>query len=469
MRRSALGFLALIATAGAAAGAELPASPEGAAKATAALSRYLGTLAGAEGAAVRLEPQDATSYRMTVDLPAIARLLGADGKAPILDLQSQSVRVAENDDGTWRVSMEGLAPISGTMGGERFSFRMDGFRFDGMWDPSLFAFRSGGTEHSSFTRTDQGAQGASTSAGGAGYASVESKPGSVGGTSSTVGTSVVDLRTTASREGLDLDMRMAKVDSVTTVESMKVQPFAELVALWVSGRESVAARSAEARGLLVAALPIFETFDQRYAIEGLRVAAKGTEVSIDGLTTQFTGTGLTQEAKFMFWYDAKGMTIRSPAIPAWAAALAPTRSNVQFDVSGHDLAALSQEAVALMDAAPGPERDARVLAVMARVQERPTVVNLMPTGFGNDLYSIAIEGLGRISKSERTTRLKVTMTGVDAVDGVLANAGDAQAVQSRAMLGVAKAYATAGENGALVWIVDYDGASVTVNGRPMGR
>lgn len=469
MRRSALGVLALIATVGTSPGAELPASPDGAARIASSLSRYLGDLVVQAPSMVAVEPQDATSYRMTFDLAPLVRAIGVAGKPLKLDTPPQSIRLAENDDGTWRVTVEGLAPLSGVVGDDRFAFRMDGFRFDGTWDAGIFGFRTAGSEHASISRTDETARGKSTSTAGPGYATVEGAAGKGGGTTTVVGTSMTDVRTTATGEGFEVALRMSKADSVTTVDSMRVQPFAELLALWASGKEAVAAKATEARRLLVEALPIFESFDQRYAIEGLQVVAAGTEVSVGSLTTQTATSGLTKDARMMFWYEAKGVSVRSPRVPAWAGALLPTRSNLQMEVSGHDLASLSEEAVALLDVGAGAGRDERVKAVLQRLQSTPTVVSVMPTGFGNDLYGISVEGVGNVTSTERSTRLKVTMTGIDAVDGVLAGTEDAQARQMRAMLGMARAYASPGDNGALVWIVDYDGNAVSVNGRPLGR
>lgn len=469
MRRCALGLLALLSTTGLAPAAELPATPQGAEAIKASLSRYLGRTATGSGNYVQVTPADATSYRATVDLTPLVSGFAAMGKGNDLRIQPQPVRLAENDDGTWRVTMDGLTPVAVTMGDKNFSFRMDGFKFDGTWDPRIMSFTTAAQEHSSFARAQVDGTANTTSSSGAGFATVEGKAAAGGATGVVVGTSVVDVRSSTEAGKVAMGARAAKMDSVTTVEALKARAIADLVAFWVAnpGKEEFKAKVAEAKALLLAALPILDTFDQRYAVGNLDVSFEGTDVTIDSLTTQTLGTGLTKAAHLMFWADAKGMSIKSGKIPAWANPLVPSRASFQVDVSGHDLEQASREAVELVDAGDQAAVTSRFLALGERFQTRPTVFNVMPTGFGNDLYSISVEGVGNVTKASQTARFKVAATGIPRIESVLAGTKDPQAVQLSMMLGMAKSMASMDASGAATWILEYDGAKLSVNGRPL--
>src|SRR5579883_21417 len=116
--------------------ADLAPTPEGAQKLDGVFAQYLGK----DVATVAVE---GGHYAVALDPVKLFAPLAAEGVS--IDAPPVKADLVEQSDGAWRVTRVDYPPIAFNFKDGASSIHVDGYKFDGVFDPAIYGFRSAET------------------------------------------------------------------------------------------------------------------------------------------------------------------------------------------------------------------------------------------------------------------------------------------------------------------------------------
>ena len=195
LRKTLLAAVAIGALPLSAAAKDLPPTPEGAQRLSAIFATYLGKPAAGAPSPISVTPEGA-HYAVAIDLASFAAPFNASGSS--IDPAIVKCMLTEQDDGAWHVASAELPPIAvhTKEGGVAYNFA--GYKFDGIFDPTLAAFKNAQTGVDKMTAQVQAPTLEETIAVGTMRATQAATPASNGAVSVVVHEEIADLSVTAS-------------------------------------------------------------------------------------------------------------------------------------------------------------------------------------------------------------------------------------------------------------------------------
>ncbi len=458
----------------------IPATPEGAARITDGFQTYLGPAARS----VRVVPQGET-YAMTIDagpLFQLVRRVGLTGRATPLALT-----LTDHGDGTWAVAMDQRVEVRVSLPDALdISETVDRLTLTGTWDESLMAFaRFGGTFTGVRVREVIRSPGQPATP-----SDIAVDSGTFQGSSSANPAGGIDSRYSATSSGLSEQVQAAfdpgqpplpvtiRAESLTqdgTMTGFRLEQVLAILAWVVAHPQApMAADRGQVKGLIQAALPVFQTLDGGGAVRMLSldtplgtfgVAELGFAVGMNGAVAD----GLLREG-----ITLKGLTLPAGLVPDWAQDLMPQDVALEGQVTGYDAAAAIGVGLSALDLpdgeGPGPEFEDRILAAL--MPGGTVTVSLNPGGASNASYAVTWEGSLEAGPATDVPafRARVSLKGIDAVLKALNAAPDDMKLPAMMGLGAMRGIATRGEDGALAWEIDGSTpGQVLVNGMDISR
>jgi len=456
-----------------------PASPDGVRQLEDAYAAYF-TRAVIDKGVVTVTP-DGDDYVVAWDLEKGIALLGADpGMAKAARF---SYRLTPTADGAWRLLADAFPTLTidapadaGRMTG---TFELRGFGLQGAYDPAeadfLRAtlgvdvahakFKVAGADQTAdtdFAETGVAAETRAKSASGGGGVDVASVQHNA-----TLTETIVATPTGGSPQALTYSIGSGVGEA--TLSGLRA---AEIADLWkyVVAHADDTLTGHDFGDKLRAALPLWKDVKAVGKLTDVVMKAPFGQAKLSSLGETIGFSGLTAPATAEFGIDLEGLTIDSPQAPAFAAKLTPASFSFDVKASGGGLDKAAE--IALNDpsfAANGdlsPEAQDEIDAAL--LAGDPKLI-LAPGRLTTPALDLAYEGEASAVGGAPHGRFTVSADGLDKALALLQEAAgtDPEAEAAILSLTYAKGLAKAGPDGRLVWIVEFDGTDVTVNGSPL--
>lgn len=475
-RRISLTLAALLLSASAA--LAQPATEAGATRIKAAFATYLGSAA----AAVDVVPQG-DSYAMTLDaspLFLLGQAQGVTGRATPLILT-----LTDRGDGTWGVTMDQGVSVSASLPQVLdLTETVDILKLDGTFDESLVSFTrlSGSFAGISVVETIKTPGQPDT------RATVALASGSFDSTTSANPAGGADTVYTATAQGLSEQLDAAldpgqpampmtiKADSMKQTGSMTGLRMDGLlpVLAWVVAHPETpdAAGRATVKGLIQAALPVFQTMEGTGSMAMLSVDTPMGALGVSELGFSIGLNGATPDGLVREGVTLKGLTLPAGLVPGWAEPLVPQDLSLEVQVTGYDAQSAITQALTALDTDPALVPDFQDKVLAALMPKGTVTVTLNPGGASNGAYALTWEGSLDAGPATEVPpfHAKVSLTGIDAVLKALNGAPDDMKMPAMMGLGAMRGIATKGEGGALVWTIDgTTPGTVLVNGMDISK
>lgn len=446
--------------------------------------RYVGTPAAGEADHVRVVPQGET-YRVEIDIGQLAKPLEPYGVT--FEGADVSFAIQPLPDGTWRVSELTLpSPMTIDIAGEATTYRWEGIRFEGIYDPSLASYLSVDYMIATTSTEARGAVGTATSHIGEQV---------IRGTASAAADGAVDaeFRQTMTNfvaqqsivtpveenssdpavppvefaysfEAADMDLAIKAFESAEVLEL-----WADLVALAENPDGPDAAGEERVKERLRSLLPIYRSLDETVTIEDMRVGTSLGEFGVEDIVFTMTLPGIVDDAHTAMTFGLEGPSLPSHIVPQWAGGLVPTALDFGFTLSGFDLDKALRHLIETFDAERLPPFEDSDLATAGELAltEDGVSFKLLPGRIDSPLLDLSYEGELTLAFPQPHGTIAVTATGLDdAIASLDGASGDMTESQVLGFLTVAKMWGRPGADGGIdfVFEINRDG-SVTVNGQ----
>ena len=457
-----------------------PATSDGARRLEQGYADYL-TRAVIDKGVVSVTPEG-DDYVVAWDLEKGIALLGADPGA--LKAARFSYRLTPTDDGAWRLAADGFPTVSidaptdaGRMTG---TFELRGFGLHGGYDPAqpdfLQAKLGVDVAQAKFKVVDsqQTADTEFAETGISGETHVKSAADGAGVDVASVH-SIASLTETIVGAPADGSAPTALTYSVgagageATLAGLRAKEIAEIWKYLVAhGDEAPIPHEFDEK--LRAALPLWKDLKVVGKLSDVALKAPFGQAQVKSVGETIGLSGLTAPATGEFGVQVDGLTIDSSQAPAWAAKLTPASLafDLKFAGGGFDRAAQ----IALDDpsfAASGdlsPEAQDKIDAALLGGDPKLT---LAPGRLSTPTLDLAFEGEASAVAGALRGRFTVSADGLDKALALLQEIAGADSDAEAAILSLtyAKGLAKPGPDGRLVWIIEFEGADVTVNGSPL--
>lgn len=452
-----------------------PASPDEAQRLTALFERYVGH--GSEGrpGPVKVVPHG-EAYTATLDVTRLFGFLSAAGLDVVAgDLAAE---LTPQDDGRWHVTVDGLPPIGVTQDGKGSSFAVDGYRFDGLFDPAMQAFASSSWSTRGSTTHMVGRQ-----------APADVTVTAVGegtGTAADTGGGQIDSTGIGHYKDLDyavkapgpnaaapapaLHLRAASVATSTAIEHERIVALDDLWRFLVGhpSKAALVAAQPEFKTRLKAVLPLADAMTSSAVLSKMTIGTPLGDFALDAVSESLRIGGQDAAGGDVVSLRFAGLSLPDGLVPDWAIPLVPTSLDLTQGVGPVNL---TPALVTLVDAldlgADKPLSEARQAAFVNALREGTTTLTIKPSSLSSATLQLKVEGEIRLAKPMPIGTATLAATGLDkTIEAVqTASAGEPAGMQAVAMLVAAKGLAKAEGHDSYSWrIVAGPGGAVTVNG-----
>lgn len=455
-----------------------PATEAGAARIEKAFATYL----GAAAASVDVVAHGDT-YAMTLDASPLfdfGQAQGVTGQATpfVLTLTDQG-------GGIWAVTMDQTVSVTASLPKLLdLTETIDGLTLDGTFDESLASFShlSGQFDGVSVVEVIRSPDQPDTKAtiavaGGSFDSTTVANP--AGGTDTTYAITTrglseqMDATLEPGQPPIPLTIKADSMDQTGTMTGLRVDALLPVLA-WVVAHPGTpdAAGRGEVKGLIQAALPVFQTMDGTGSLKMLSVDTPMGTVGVSDMGFTVGLNGATSDGLLREGFSLKGLTLPAGLVPAWAEPLVPQDLALEVQVTGYDAGAAIALALTALDSdtAPAPAFEDKVLAAL--MPSGAVTVSLNPGGASNGVYALTWEGSLDAGPATEVPpfHAKVSLAGIDAVLKALNGAPDDMKMPAMMGLGAMRGIATKGEGGALVWTIDgTTPGQVLVNGMDISK
>jgi hypothetical protein len=462
---------------------DLPATPEGAQKLGEVLAAYLGKPAAGASPAVTVT-LEGPHYAVALDLANLAAPLSATGFS--VDPAIVKSLVTEQDDGTWRVAIDSLPPVSFQAKDAKFAYNFGDYKFEGVFDPALGSFKSGQANlanaklESHAPKMDQSVTVAAV------HATNIATPAAGGAASLAVHEEVVGVSANISPAGEAKDGSEAKPDPIsvqlaTALADVSADgaPMRKLLDLWAflaahPSRPELAANEQAFKTLLRAAIPVELKLAEKVEMKEVAIGApQGRFGLADGKFSLAASAAAGPKGSAEYSFAVEGLSLPPGLLEPAMSDLVPNAFNIGIKASGFDAGAGAEEAVKAMHfAGDGPiisETDGnQILAKMKG--PGPIAIELLPSHILAPRLDLTLEGQARLDNPRPSGVLKLHVRNFDKTVAALKALGPLATPQLLGGLALARTLAKSESDGALTWVAEYgpDGA-VKVNGMPLGK
>jgi hypothetical protein len=442
---------------------------------------------------IAIDPQG-EGYLATVDFQrAVDRLHLPEGQ---LAVGRWSILMVPMADGAWKISADNLPWIafneSSDTGSVSGSMRTNDFRLEGVYDPTLGAFRSSAWRAASvdfkFYTLDRTKSESSdtqlhdlgvtleTQAADAGGGAVTTKfrekdegaHETVTLTHSSVGAAPASALTSDGYRQGPSEME-GSFERLRTAQLLNLWRFLVASGDQANPEAAIGAQS-ELRAKLLAALPLWDNLKATATVHDVGTDAPDLAIAIKTLSETVAIGGLDARSDFQLALKLDDLRLKSPLIPAWVEPLMPTAVDFDINMSVAGLDKAARVAIEDIDSTAQPPlssfSQAKIKAILAAGE--PKLI-LAPGRVTSPSLDLTFEGELALAP-KLVGRFKVTADTLDKALAVLAKAADADDEMQAAVQGLTflKGLAKQGGDGRLAWdIAIGDDGAVTVNGRAM--
>lgn len=461
-----------------------PATPDEAQRLTTLFERYVGH--PATGASVVTVTPDGESYRTVLDVGRLLGFLQLDGLA--ISASALTARLTPQTDGRWRVAFEDFPAMGFTKDGQASSFVVNGYKFDGLFDPVLQAFASASTQASGSTAQSSGPKGSST------VRMTDTSLGSYGATDGGAGT--IDVKSSQTIKDFDYEVEVnpkADPSASLTMEPVKFSirgaSLASSVALgnernvalndlWAflvahASKDDLVAHQVDLKTRLKAVLPLTSSVVGDLNLSKLVVNTTLGDFGAGTLSEHYELDGPSNKNGLVSTLKLSDLSLPPGLVPGWAAPLTPTALDFTQVMGPVNLTPSLLMAIDGADlAAEKPLTDEQLAAIKASLQQNNAHLRVPPSTISTALMTVRFQSDLKLVKPVPTGTASVAVTGLDrTIDAIQANSPDDQdAAQAIAMLSAIKVLAKAEGPDSYSWqIVAAPGGNVTVNGMPLNK
>lgn len=475
---SILGAL-LAVWSGLASAAAAPATPEEARRLTALFERYVGHAGEGRPSPVKVLPHG-EAYTATLDVTRMLGFLSAAG----LDLVAGdlSAELAPQEDGRWHVTIDGFPPIGVSRDGRASSFVLNGYKFDGQFDPTLQTFASSSWSSRGSTTHMVGKQ-----------APADITVNAVGegtGTAASAGGGAVDSTAIGHYKDFDyvikapdpqrqgsagtpvptMHLQAATLATSTVFDHERIIAIGDLWQFLVEhpSKAALIAAQPDFKAKLKAVVPVADAMTGSTVLSKVTVGTTLGAFTLDELSETVRIGGVDNAGRDGFTLRFAGLGLPDGLLPPWATALVPTSLDLTQSIGPVDIAPALVTLIDAMDlGADKPLSDAQRAAFANAFSTQDMTVAIKPSSLATSTLALKLEGSARLVKPMPTGTATITATGLDKTIDVIqkAAAGDPVAMQAVTMLVAAKGLAKSEGADSYAWhIVAGLGGEVTVNG-----
>ena len=467
-----------------------PATADEASRIKDLFERYVGPPAIGQPSAVTVAP-DGESYRVTLDLKQALR--GLEGFGVTTDPNLSTTMLTPLPDGTWKVASTDSPPIVIHFRDESIALKAASTRFDGIYDPRMFAFKTITAQYAGYDYSRSGpslVQDSHTDQIGFTFAGSPDDGGTVTGTAhETVAGSKVDVlmkpaaTPPSSATGAPATAPPAKPTTSISyavptaaldiaVQKLETKSLLDIWAFLVAhpNRESLVAAQDDLRAILRTALPFATALKEDGTADALSVT---TSLGLFSAKTASGGLDLENldgTAKAATSFAIGGLKVPADQLPPWMQGLVPTDLSIAFGVDGIHAAEAASEAVNDFDLrSDRPFTPDQSTKIGHLAMPSAATVTISPSRLTSQLLDIRFDGAATVSDVPEG-HVTIKATGLDKAIASLqsASTSDPSAGQALGPLVLAKNLAKPEADGSLSWLVELKGGGpVTVNGTPL--
>jgi hypothetical protein len=478
--RRVVAISALCAFPAAAMAGDVAPTPDGAQKLTEVLSRYVGR--GALSVAV-----EGDHYTASLDLAKLLAPIGAQGVS--VDAAPAKVNLVEQSDGAWRVARGGYMPMTFNVKEGAVSIQVDGYKFDGLFDPALSGFRTAETKMDKADIQVRAPEFDETLTFAPGQATVAGSAAAGGGYTGTVKENVGQMTVLvtpktpektdggqASSPASPVSIKLGGLSYEVSLDNMRLRELLDLWAFFVAhpSRAALATDEAALKAKLRALLPLVDKLNETFSAQNIEIDTPKGAVKLGDVKGRFGADKFPSSGDMEVHVAAAGISPPPGVIPAPFSGLVPTSIDVNVKYGGYDYAAAAEEAIDDMHlAGEGPilsDAD-RAKIPVKMMGGGPLHFTILPSRIVAPQLDVSLEGDLQVTGSRPVGKMTVTARNFDNTVSAIKGAGPQVATpQLVAGLALAKGLGKTEADGSLTWVAEYgaDGA-IKVNGLALGK
>jgi hypothetical protein len=466
------------------------ATPEGAKELGSVVAAYLGRPAIDRGI-ISIEPKG-DAYLATFDAQRALEALEAPSGS--LTIDPWSFLIAPVGSGAWKVTTDQFPKIDFNMPADKGpvagSLHVNGFRFEGVYDPKLAVFITSTTSYGSFdlkmhvpdpaagepgdVEYHQGAgttESTATDAGGGAVTVIVKQK--IDGAKETIFVAPPAAEGGRSTAPVQATFDIGPASAGGAIAGMRAPSLRDLWAFVVAAINDHANLDAAdfqsgLKGKLLAVLPIWDNFSATGAARDMKMQAAGVSVEAKTFSETVTMSGLNARSSLGFGFKTDGLHVASELLPPWVEPLMPTAMDLDMKLTASGLDQISRIAIDQFDSASDPPFPPLAVAKMsALLAAGEPKLTFAPSHLTSPSLDLSYEGEMALTTPKPTAKFAVAADGLDKVLAILSKSAESDPQLQQAVLGVTflKGLAKQGSGGKLTWNIDLaaDGA-VTVNG-----
>jgi hypothetical protein len=466
---TALSIVPLTAFAG-----DVAPTPEGAQKIVDIFATYLG-----QGATTATPASG--RYAVSIDLAKVFAPLASQGVS--IDSAPAKLELTEQTDGAWRVSRDGYSPVTVHFKDGDLSLSVDGYKFDGVFDPAIAGFRKAEakTDKSGFQLHSP--QVDETIGVGPTHISTTGAAGPGGGLTGGGHEEAKDITMVVTPKKTDaaqvapapVTIQIGGVSAVVNFGDLRSQQILDLWRFLVA-HPSRAALATDEDGLksrLRAVIPFADKLDETIAAQTIAVESPKGPVKLDGVKAHFVAEKFLTAGDTEIQVAFAGIAPPPGVVPPALHDLAPTAVDIDVKYGGYDFRGGIEEAINDMHlAGEGPViSEADRPKISAKMMGAgPINITILPSHVVAPQLDLSVEGAIQVVGDRPVGKITVTARNFDNTIAAIKGAGPLATPQVLAGLTMAKGLGKAGPDGSTSWVAEYsaDGA-IKLNGLPLGK
>jgi hypothetical protein len=460
-----------------AAAADQPATPKGADQLQALFDRFFPAPAAGGPAFVTVKPGGG-DYIVSADLGTMNGLLKAVGVGAFYEPATLLYKLFEQDDGNWRLVQDSMPRIVSHAGDATSTIDIQNYKQTVVIDPTLAWWKSGSGSADRGALTLHGPKGDESFDFGplsVNYATTVNPDQTV---STAIKEEINDIAFKVSgpaKDGAAVNAsgRLDKIALHLGADGLKSRKAFDLASLLSAHRADLAPHEAEIKGLLKdLAAPGLKLAEGGEASK-LMISSPSGAIALAGMKFAVGVANGGPRSAIEATVSADGLSLPVALAPPAAAYLTPPKIDLTATLTGFDIAAGANEAIAdLKLGGPGPvlsDGDSAKVAG-ALLGAGPLQINLAPSHVVARAIDADVQGTLRWAADRASGQMTIRMRGFDKTMAAVQALGPNVAAKSLPALAMAKGLARTESDGSLTWLVEISpDRSIKVNGIPLGK